>query len=156
MYCGILKLRNIVVSAGRCPFCLANSCLVGWGEHEKVVTAFTNAEDFRDHIRKHLRDIRGMKEPHHCPHPLCPREKPYAWADLVHHFYDDHGITEDIFGAKNFPKERPPPVEKSLSVGSGSEESECDPWQGLQEPPAKKRQKRKLTPREAPLKDLRG
>jgi hypothetical protein len=156
LYCGILRLRNIVVSAGRCPFCLGNSTWARWGEYEKVVTAFTTSDDFTNHLRSHFAELCQQHNLVQCPHPRCVDGVAYSWQDLVHHFYDIHAIIEDIFGTESFPTVRPATVDKSLFVSSDTEESEDEAWMRLQVMSAKKGQKRTKSPYEKLVKDLRG
>jgi hypothetical protein len=113
-YCGILRLRNIVVSAGRCPFCLADPQLRRWNEWEKVVQAFTTSDDFMGHLNEHIRDLPQSGRP--CPHPKCDQTRSHSLPDLLHHFYDHHGIAEDLFGTENFPSRPNTGVEDSLLV----------------------------------------
>ena len=63
MFCGILKLRSIVVVAGRCPFCF--TAPRGYGPQGRL-KEFINGKVFGNHIEEHLRQL---GETVHCPHP---------------------------------------------------------------------------------------
>lgn len=117
-YCGILTLRNIVVSAGRCPFCLGDDVLQRWGQFEEVVTSFTTSNEFLQHLEKHLGRLRdlGLQQQHTCPHPVCFGGGAYDFDSLLHHFYDDHGITENLFKATSESSRTVPNCEGKLHL----------------------------------------
>jgi hypothetical protein len=121
-----------------------------------VVTAFTTSDDFTKHLRSHFAELCQQHYPVQCPHPRCVDGVAYSWQDLVHHFYDFHVITEDIFGTESFPPLRPATAEKSLFVSHDSEESADETWAGLQEVPTKKGRNRTKSPREKLVRDLKG
>ncbi len=112
-YCGILRLRNIVVSAGRCPFCLGDPKLNSQGEYEQVIRGFTTSDKFLTHLNSHITKLRRSDQPARCPHPRCSGGRDYSLEDLLHHFYDDHGIQGDLFGTEHFPTIPPSICERS-------------------------------------------
>jgi hypothetical protein len=147
-YCGILILGNIVVSAGRCPFCLSDPISKRLGEYERMVTAFATSDGFLDHLTDHIHALyRQGNGSHSCPHPACgvekvrkprvrtlletcadfvPHLKAYDTDSLLHHFYDDHGINEDLFENRKFSTLPPPPIDKSLLVGNDEEDGDTN------------------------------
>ncbi|CAI6338093.1 unnamed protein product [Periconia digitata] len=110
MYCGILRLRHTVISAGRCPFCLGDKKLQNWGEYEKVVTAYLTTTSFETHLRAHTSPLlQELSKVQKCPHPNCALGPQFSSGDLLHHFWDDHGIVVDFWGTK-LPRDTAKPI----------------------------------------------
>jgi hypothetical protein len=120
-YCGILRLQNIVVSGGRCPYCLADSKLKAAGYWDGVQTQFVTSDEFRNHLLGHIHLLRQRDLPVNCPHPRCSDTDACTWQDLLHHFWDDHGILEDLSETENFAQPPPSDLEESLFVRSDEE-----------------------------------
>lgn len=120
-YSGILRLRNIEVSGGRCPFCLADSSLKDAERWDVVLTQFITSDSFRSHLLGHIHLLRQQNAPVNCPHSRCSDTGALTWQDLLHHCWDDHGITEDLFETEKFPQPSAPRFEESLFVRSDEE-----------------------------------
>ena len=96
MFCGILRCRGLIASAGRCPFCLSDSQLTLWKDWHKMMQQFDNSATFSRHLKSHLQSLHGQQKIS-CPHPLCIQNKAHDLKDLQNlqkHFDDDHGIDE--------------------------------------------------------------
>lgn len=98
MFCGILRCRGLVASAGRCPFCLSDPQLTLWKDWHKMMQQFDNTAKFSLHLKGHLESLQGLQKIS-CPHPLCTQNNAIDLKDLQAlqvHFNDDHGIDEAV------------------------------------------------------------
>ena len=116
MFCGILEIGGLVAAGGRCPFCIADSVYT-WDQR---MSEFIQGSLFEEHLRLHFLE----RLDYHfiaCPHPLCLSRMSMSMEDLLHHFYDDHGITDVANLLSNMGE--PPPI---TLLDSKEEELEGD------------------------------
>lgn len=87
-FCGLVKEKNTVIVAGRCPFCLIRYTK-GW--HIRV-KEWTDWKQLTEHLHEHIACIGSPGREPICPHPLCERVVYGSICELLDHFCDAHGI----------------------------------------------------------------
>ncbi|KAL9057410.1 MAG: hypothetical protein Q9162_002355 [Coniocarpon cinnabarinum] len=89
-FCGMIKMRGLMVTGARCPFCMSSAQLT-WRHR---MAEFGDKRSLLRHLCTHV-EAHDKESPIKCPHPACSLAADMSCReDLLHHLYDTHGLIE--------------------------------------------------------------
>ncbi|KAL9093214.1 MAG: hypothetical protein Q9159_000391 [Coniocarpon cinnabarinum] len=89
-FCGMIKMRGLMVTGARCPFCMSSAQLT-WRHR---MAEFGDKRSLLRHLCTHV-EAHDKESPIKCPHPACSLAADMSCReDLLHHLYDTHSLIE--------------------------------------------------------------
>lgn len=90
LFCGLIRMRGVLIVPFRCPFCLGDDHFAKFTLHERL-KEFDKASELLSHLEQHLCCLDGRTS--RCPHPKCTTQDQFSKCDLLHHLSDYHGFS---------------------------------------------------------------